>query len=219
MAGPRESLKVYTPKNRRDKALALRIHNSMIQLLLNFDTQVFYFINLGLQNGFFDFLMKLVTAQRTLQILLLLILLLLIIFEKKKGAILGVFLLLTISLSDQLSSHLIKPWVQRIRPCNVLPDVHLLVSCTKSFSFPSTHASNLFASAFFISSFYKKFAPVLYSMAVLVALSRVYVGVHYPLDIIGGAFLGIFCAMMMIMIFNWINNKTTRFGREKLIKE
>jgi len=191
----------------------------MIQLLLNLDTQVFYFINLGLQNSFFDFLMKLVTAQRTLQILLILILLLLIIFEKKKGIILGIFLLLTISLSDQLSSHLIKPWVQRIRPCNVLPDVHLLVSCTRSFSFPSTHASNLFASAFFISNFNKKSAPILYFIAFLVALSRVYVGVHYPLDIIGGALLGVFCAGLMIMIFNWINNKTTRFGREKLIKE
>ena len=191
----------------------------MIQLLLNLDTQVFYFINLGLQNSFFDFLMKLVTAQRTLQILLLLILLLLIIFEKKKGAILGVFLLLTISLSDQLSSHLIKPWVQRIRPCNVLPDVHLLVSCTKSFSFPSTHASNLFASAFFVSYFHKKFAPALYFIAVLVALSRVYVGVHYPLDIIGGALLGILCAWLMIILLNWIDKKTTWLGREKLRKE
>ena len=191
----------------------------MLQFLVKLDTQVFYFINLGIKNGFLDFLMKLATAQRTLQILLILILLLLIIFEKKKGIILGIFLLLTIALSDQLSAHLIKPWVQRIRPCNILPDVHLLVGCTKSFSFPSTHASNLFASAYFISNFSKKFAPVLYFMAVLVALSRVYVGVHYPLDIMGGALLGVFCAVMMIIIFNLINKKTTWFGREKLIKE
>jgi undecaprenyl-diphosphatase len=191
----------------------------MLQFLVKLDTQVFYFINLGIKNGFLDFLMKLVTAQRTLQILLILILLLLIIFEKKKGIILGIFLLLTIAISDQLSSHLIKPWVQRIRPCNVLPDVHLLVGCTKSFSFPSTHASNLFASAYFISNFSKTFAPVLYFMAVLVALSRVYVGVHYPLDIMGGALLGVFCAGLAIILVKWIDNKTTWLGREKLIKE
>jgi undecaprenyl-diphosphatase len=190
----------------------------MLQFLVKLDTQVFYFINLGLKNGFLDFLMKLVTAQKTLQILLILILLLLIIFEKKKGIILGIFLLLTIAISDQLSSHLIKPWVQRIHPCNVLPDVHLLVGCTKSFSFPSSHASNLFASAYFISNFSKKFAPVLYFMAVLVALSRVYVGVHYPLDIIGGALLGVFCAGLSIILLNWIDKKTTWLGREKLIK-
>jgi len=191
----------------------------MLQFLVNLDTQVFYFINQGIKNGFLDFLMKLVTAQRTLQILLILILLLLIIFEKKKGIILGIFLLFTIALSDQFSSHLIKPWMQRIRPCNVLPDVHLLVGCTKSFSFPSTHASNLFASAYFIANFSKKFAPILYFMAVLVALSRVYVGVHYPLDIIGGALLGVFCAGLMIILLNWIDKKTTWFGREKSLKE
>ena len=190
----------------------------MLQFLVNLDTQVFYFINQGLNNGFLDFLMRLVTAQRTLQILLVLILLLLIIFEKKKGITLGIFLLLTIALSDQLSAHLIKPWVQRIRPCNVLPDVHLLVGCTKSFSFPSTHASNLFASAFFISNFHERFSPTLYFIAVLVALSRVYVGVHYPLDIIGGALLGVFCAGLAIILVKWIDKKTTWLGRKKLIK-
>ncbi len=145
--------------------------------------------------------------------------LLLVIFGKKKGRILAVLILVLIALSDQTSSHLIKPLVGRVRPCNVLPDVRLLVGCSKAGSFPSSHATNLFAVATLISYFHRKSKVVFFSIAFLVSFSRIYVGVHYPSDMLGGALFGIFCAWVIIVLFKFIDSKTNWLGTRRLIRE
>lgn len=191
----------------------------MIEFLLNLDKSIFYFINLEIQNPILDFIMVGVTTRDYWLIPMWVAWLLLFIFGKRKGRILALFLLILIAISDQTSSHLIKPLVGRVRPCNVLPDVHLLVYCSKAGSFPSSHATNLFTFATLISYFYKKVKVVFFSIAVLVSFSRVYVGVHYPSDVVGGALLGIFCAWIMIILFKVIDSKTAWLGIERLIKE
>ena len=109
----------------------------------------------------------------------------------KRGRIIAALTLVVIAAGDQISAHVLKPIFLRTRPPYALEHVRLLVDTTRSFSFPSAHASNAFAVASFVSSFYRRTKVALYIVAVLLAYSRVYVGVHYPSDILGGAALGL----------------------------
>lgn len=107
------------------------------------------------------------------------------------------FLILSVFASDTISSKLIKYQVQRLRPChemNMNPPVIERVSCGGGFSFPSSHAANHFCvAAFFISifsSYMGRWKYFWWLWAMLISIAQVYVGLHYPLDIMGGALLG-----------------------------
>ncbi len=89
-----------------------------------------------------------------------------------------------------------KEFFERARPCNALSDVLTPLGCTGSYSFPSNHAINNFAAAAFFSKLFPKYKIILFVSASLVAISRVYLGLHYPSDIIAGAAIG--------MIFGYI---------------
>jgi undecaprenyl-diphosphatase len=115
-----------------------------------------------------------------------------------------VFIGITLTLTDQFSSHSLKDWVGRIRPCHVLENVHLLTDCNTSYSFPSSHAANIFAAAFFLSQPLKRLSPLFYGIAGVVGYSRVYIGIHYPLDAIGGAFIGLLIAWPMRWLKDWV---------------
>ena len=108
----------------------------------------------------------------------------------RKGMVSAIGVIFLIIISDQISSHFLKNLFERLRPCNALENVRLLVSCSRSFSMPSSHAVNNFAVAAFFGRLYPKSKTTLFVIATLVALSRPYVGVHYPSDIIVGALVG-----------------------------
>jgi undecaprenyl-diphosphatase len=82
-----------------------------------------------------------------------------------------------------------------------LQNVHLLVSCGSGFSFPSSHAVNNFAAALILAFFFPQNKWWFFGFAALVAFSRVYVGVHYLFDVIGGAVIGLFCAGSVLLAF------------------
>ena len=124
-----------------------------------------------------------------------------------KGRTAAVLILIVISISDQTANGIIKPFFQRIRPCNVLEDVHLLIGCTQSYAMPSNHAVNNFAAATLFSHFYPSMKYFLFTGAFIVSLSRVMCGVHYPFDIVVGAFIGIAFALLIIYLWKALNNK------------
>jgi len=173
----------------------------MLHWLLQADTWLFFIINKTLANPVFDLLMPIITNDKIFRLPILLIWIVLIIFGGKRGRIVAFLILLTILLSDQLSSFVVKPLFARIRPCNVLSGVRLLVPCSGSYSFTSSHATNLFAAAGLFANFYRKGKWYFFGYAALVAYSRPYVGVHYPLDVIGGALLGLISAQVILILY------------------
>ena len=162
----------------------------------------------------FDYLMPFLSARGYLLLFPFACYLFLIAYrEQKKGSGFNVSYVLLIAvisvsavlLSDWMGNEL-KNAIMRVRPCLAMENVRLLVGCTRSGSFPSNHAANSFAYA--IPLFYmtrKHFAlqarlyPLI--LASLVAISRVYIGVHYPTDIIAGAILGVSAATVVIISY------------------
>jgi undecaprenyl-diphosphatase len=185
---------------------------NLLENLIQLDTTLFYLFNVKLQNGFFDFLMPILTNLDYWRIPLGLMAVLLLIFGKKKGRIAVLLLVVGIALSDQLCNNVLKPLIQRIRPCNVLENIHLLVNCTKAYSFPSSHAMNIFTGCILLSHNYRKIKVILIVIAILVSYSRIYVGVHYPFDVLAGMTLGIFCAFVVIMLFKFLSKNFRGFS-------
>ncbi|HEX2865786.1 MAG TPA: phosphatase PAP2 family protein [Ignavibacteriales bacterium] len=162
----------------------------MTDFLYSIDLAVFYFVNHTIANPAMDRFFVFITDVNHWYIAYLILLGIAFFKGGRIGKIAAVGALVLIAVSDQLSSFFIKHWVARIRPCNALPDARKLIECSGSYSFPSSHAVNNFAAAAFFYRIYPNLKWILFITASLVAISRVYVGRHYPSDILGGALLG-----------------------------
>ena len=165
--------------------------NEIAQSLSAFDTWVFHLVNGGLSNDFLDVAMPYLTRVRHWRIPLGLLWLYLFFYAGQRGRIVALLMIPAIAVSDVGGSRVIKHLVERDRPCETFDDVHLLVGCARSSSLPSIHALNIFTAATLFSAFYGPWIRLLaFSIALMVGFSRVYVGVHYPLDVLAGAALG-----------------------------
>jgi len=169
----------------------------MISFVRAADILIFHLINGRGQNSFCDWFMPFMTDLKNFTYVLFALGLWILWRERKAGVIFLVFVGITLTITDQFSSHWLKDWVGRIRPCHVLENVRLLTDCNTSYSFPSSHAVNIFAAAFFLSQPLKRLSPLFYGIAAVVGYSRVYIGIHYPLDAIGGAAIGLLIAWPM----------------------
>ena len=164
------------------------------------DKHFFFFINKGLQNNVFDIAMPFITNK---SYIIFLPLFLWFFFKNRKYACIVLVLAFTSLLIADWSANTLKHLIQRIRPCNELNGVRLLVNCNpSSFSMPSNHAVNAFA---FVTPFFIMFKNrIRYAFVVVaffVALSRVYVGVHYPFDVIVGGVIGIALAGSLTVLY------------------
>lgn len=162
----------------------------MVEFLYSIDLALFYFINHNLANPFLDKFFPFITEVKHWYISYLILLGICFFKGGRIGKISALIAIMLIAVSDQLSSFVIKDLVSRIRPCIALIDVRILTGCTDSFSFPSSHAVNNFAISVYFARIFPKFKWILFVSAFLVAISRIYVGRHYPSDVIGGAVIG-----------------------------
>jgi membrane-associated phospholipid phosphatase len=166
------------------------------------DNAVFYFINGSLHNALFDPVMTFVTRHPPL---LFSVLLLLLVPKYRTRLVLPVILsLLAFGLSDGVGG-IIKNIVARPRPFEVLPYVHKLVGAG-GYSFPSSHASNTFAFATGISYFFRGAAIPFLALAAIVSFSRIYVGVHYPSDVLGGMLWGVASFFIVLGVYRKIKS-------------
>ncbi len=109
----------------------------------------------------------------------------------RRGRVAALLAVVAVAIADQVAAELVKPWVDRLRPCFALPEVRLLLPRqAHSPSFPSNHAANAFAAAVALFAWRREAGWLGLGLAALVAWSRVHVGVHFPTDIVAGALLG-----------------------------
>jgi undecaprenyl-diphosphatase len=164
------------------------------------DTLIFFFINRDLQNRLFDVIMPVITDNFSL---LALPFIAWLCYKDRKRACLAFILgLASLALSDW-GSYNLKQIFERPRPCTILEDVHLLVGCGSSYSMPSNHAVNSFAFvAPFLILFRNRIRYVFLIIAFFVSFSRIYVGVHYPSDIIAGGLFGAALALSLTALYN-----------------
>jgi undecaprenyl-diphosphatase len=193
---------------------------TLIEYIKQLDTQLFLFLN-GLNHPFFDPVMSWI-SDKIIWIPFYGLLLYLIIKKHGVGSLkiiipsAGVLILF----SDMISFHLFKEMFQRYRPCHNLEIkhlVHLVDACGGMHGFISSHAANTFALAIFTGKILanKKALSLMVLWATVVSYSRIYLGVHYPLDIIGGALLG---ASIGYFISYWTNKFLAGFSRDLLVK-
>ena len=178
------------------------------------DTGLFLLLN-GLHNSFFDFIMYWLSNKLIwIPIYLFIIYSIIKKFGTKKGIFITISLILAIIIADQISVHFFKNVFLRYRPCHNLKIknlVHLVNNrCGGQYGFISSHASNFFTLATIVTLLFKqkKVSFLMFFMAILVSYSRIYLGVHYPLDILVGALLGIILGFFVnYMINKFIINK------------
>jgi len=186
----------------------------MIEKIIEIDKQLMVFLNKTISNSFFDIMMPIITNQNFLVVIGLILVSYLGYFGGKRGWITLVILLVAAGTSDAVCAQIIKPWVGRIRPSHEFSEyINLLVSRGGKWSFPSNHAANSFAFATILSYFYDKHRVFLFSVASMIAFSRVYVGVHYPMDIIFGSVIGYIFSWIVLSIWVIIKMRELKRGR------
>jgi len=177
----------------------------MLDFFYNIDVSILFFFNQTLSNPLFDKFFVFITNVKNWYLVYIIFWSLMFFKGGKKSKLTAVMLILLILASDQISSHLLKNLISRVRPCHVHQELNLLTGCLNSFSFPSSHALNNFAAATFLSLFFNKYKYIFVSAAVLISISRVYLGLHYPSDIIGGAALGFLLGYLFYILTVKIN--------------
>ena len=186
----------------------------MIDFLTRIDTELFLFLN-GLHVDWLDPVMTFISGKITWAPFYIVLLFLVIKNYKKQSIIIIIGIILLIVCSDQVSSGIFKPIFERPRPCHneaikdlvYLPNGH----CGGAYGFISSHACNTFALAAFLTlilkKYYKKIAYVMFIWATLVAYSRIYMGVHYPGDVIAGTAVGAIIGVIIAKVADKIINR------------
>lgn len=168
----------------------------MIEWLKAFDKSLFFLIN-GWNSPFFDVVMWWVSKTLTWLPLYVLIVYTVVKKHKQQWWLPVVFVVLVITLADQISVHLFKHTFDRLRPCHN-PEINQMVhlvnnSCGGKYGFVSSHAANTFAVSFFVFKLFihQKSWVFIFLWALIVSYSRVYLGRHYPADVVAGGMLGV----------------------------
>lgn len=184
--------------------------NEIMTWILGLDESLLLFIN-GMHNPFFDSIMWTVSEKWVW--IPFYLLLAYLIFRRgtwRNGTICLLMIALLITMTDQTCASLIRPMAERLRPSNPDNPVSGLIHLVNGYhggryGFPSCHAANSFALAVFLSLYFKRKAitTLMLAWAVLVSYSRVYLGVHYPGDILGGMAVGTSYAILLYLAFSY----------------
>lgn len=187
----------------------------IIDNVIAWDRKTFSYINSQYTNSFFDAILPLLRESLFwIPLYLFLFVFALQNLGKNKWWWIG-FTLLTVTLTDTVSSRFIKHTVQRLRPCNdplMANTIKLLLNhCSGGYSFTSSHAANHFGIAMFLyltCKQYSKWVVLIFIWAFTIAYAQIYVGVHYPLDVLGGTIVGLLLGWMTASIYKRLISKS-----------
>lgn len=183
---------------------------TILQTLDRFDKWLFQKINSQWTNSFFDAVAPFLRQSNIWMPLYLFLFVFAALNFRKNGWWWILFFLCNVALTDMIGTRIFKHTFQRLRPCSD-PDfaasVRLVIQdCAGGYSFVSNHAANHFGLATFLYFTLKdhvgKWVGVVYILAIAVGYSQIYVGVHYPLDVLSGALIGIIVGMLVARFFN-----------------
>lgn len=184
----------------------------MIELLQSWDKSIFLWLN-SFHHPSFDQLMVALSGQWIwAPFILLFVWKAFTVFGKKRGKLFFLFLILTLIASDVTSSYLLKNLITRLRPCKVNELKSLIYffgqKCGGRFGFVSSHAANSFGLIFYsITTMKLKYLwHLFWILPLVVSYSRIYLGVHYPGDILGGALVGLFWGFTFSTFFKLLRS-------------
>lgn len=171
--------------------------------LIHTDQSLFLYLN-SFHSAFWDPVMVFISGRISWLPFYLVLAWFLIKERKRKIWVSIIMIVLLVTATDQLSV-LIKDTVQRLRPCHeetIRATLHLVKGCGGKYGFVSSHAANAFGVAMFFTLFFRhhRAGIALMFWALIVSYSRIYLGVHYPGDILGGAVLGIVLGLIFFRI-------------------
>ncbi|MEO6583494.1 MAG: phosphatase PAP2 family protein [Ferruginibacter sp.] len=178
--------------------------------IIAFDKWMFAKINKDWANEFFDAVMPFLRQAQTWFPFYLFLVIFIILNFPAKALRWIVTMGITVGVSDVISSRFFKPVIGRLRPCNdpdVADSIRMLANyCGQNGSFTSSHAANHVAMATFLfitlQRYWGNWCYLFFAWAMLVSYAQVYVGVHFPFDVMGGAFLGFVLAYISANLFN-----------------
>lgn len=164
----------------------------MTEAIFNFDASVLLFIQEHLRNEFLNPIVTFITRLGDNGAIWIILGLALLIPKKTRRG--GFDMLMCLLLAFLINDLVLKDLIARIRPYEMIEGLSILVPPETSFSFPSGHTNASFASAADLTLVFGKKGAWSYILAAAIALSRLYVGVHYPTDILGGIIVGTLAA-------------------------
>lgn len=181
----------------------------MLETLNSWDIAIFTFFN-SCHNQYFDYFMWLISSKLTWLPMYIAIAVLLFTKNWKQAILILIITALCITIADQVSSGFIKHAVERFRPSHneaLNSTIHIVNGYRGgNYGFVSSHAANTFGFIFLFSLLFKSkyFAAIGFTWAVLVSYSRLYLGVHYPGDLLGGMCVGLFAGWISYLIYQKI---------------
>lgn len=184
----------------------------MLEKIEELDQQVFLFLN-GLHNEFFDVVMYWITLKYTWFPFYGLLVIFLIWKYRLEGFYMVLAIGLVVALSDQFTSSFMKPYFVRLRPCyepDLEETIHIVAGCGGKYGFASSHAANAFGFAAIVWLLLRntyRHLGWLFVWAAVVSYSRIYMGVHYPVDIIIGGLCGFLFGWLIFWLYQLIISK------------
>lgn len=172
----------------------------MIDFITNIDFSILYWIQDNLRNSFMDFVMPLFSNLQDGGLIWISIAVVMLFFKRTRYC--GIAVLLAMGIDTLITEYGIKNIVCRVRPCNLVDDVNMLVEKPTSYSFPSNHSASAFAGAVAVMLTIKKKAWTIpaFVFSGIISFSRMYVFVHFPSDVFAGILLGSAVAVLVCFL-------------------
>lgn len=173
----------------------------MFTFINSIDESILFSIQTNFHFPVLDKIMILFTTAGDLGLIWIFLSILLLL--NKKTRYIGILVLGALALSTLLGEGILKNIIQRPRPYTDFPSILLLVDQSSTYSFPSGHTITSFAAAYVLSRYLKKFAPLIWLLAMIIAFSRLYLFLHYPSDIVAGIILGLLCGKIIVYLYEY----------------